>query len=131
MTSRTIKRKFFEYEIHTRGGQSFQDFFASLIKKHFPSYTLIKPQGQYGDAKNDGYIPGEGSFFQVYAPEDPHNKSTVNNMAKKLETDFYGLYEQWNSLCTIKKFRYVINDKFKGIPTKCSMKMEELNLKQK
>ncbi len=73
----------------------------------------IKPQGSFGDRKNDGFIKSTGVYFQVYSPEDPSSKE--KETIGKLATDFAGLYSYWNSKVTpIKEFFFVLNDKYQG-----------------
>ena len=106
-------RKLFKLEVYSRNGQSFENFFTSVMQFHNSNFTPVKPQGIFGDRKNDGFIKPEGKYYQVYSPEDP--TTSEYETIKKLETDFAGLYAHWNKQVTpIKEFHYVINDKYKG-----------------
>jgi len=92
--------------------QYFQDLFCKIAISKFDNFEKIKPQGNKGDRKNDGYRRGEGIFYQVYSPEDP--QVNTQNAVKKLIEDFNGLYSFWNEIEPIKEFNFVFNDKFKG-----------------
>jgi hypothetical protein len=92
--------------------QAFQDLFWKVATAKFDNFEKVKPQGKNGDRKNDGYIRGEGVFYQVYSPENP--KENTQNAVKKLMEDFNGLYSFWNGIETIKEFNFVFNDKFQG-----------------
>lgn len=106
-------RKFFKLEVLQRQGQDFENFFVKIMQFHHKEFVPVKPQGQFGDRKNDGFIKSEGKYYQVYSPEDPESKEY--DTIKKLNTDFAGLYKHWNDQVTpIKEFHYVLNDKYKG-----------------
>ncbi len=108
-----IARKLFQLEIHKRNGQGFEDFFVRIMQLSHSGFIPVKPQGQFGDRKNDGFIKSEGKYFQVYAPQDPSikEKDTIDKLVK----DFTGLYAYWNSqVATVKEFYFVLNDKYQG-----------------
>jgi hypothetical protein len=79
---------------------------------HNPNFHQVKPQGQYGDRKNDGFDPTTGTYYQIYAPENTQRKE--KKTIDKLVTDFNGLYSYWHNKTPIKFFYYVVNDKYKG-----------------
>ncbi|WCT12335.1 ABC-three component system protein [Mucilaginibacter jinjuensis] len=108
-----IARKLFQLEIHKRSAQAFEDFFVRIMQLSHPEFIPVKPQGQYGDRKNDGFIKSEGKYYQVYAPYDPatREKETID----KLVADFKGLYSYWNSqVVRVKEYYFVLNDKYQG-----------------
>ena len=108
-----IARRLFQLEIHQRNGQDYENLFSKVMRLTCIDFIQIKPQGQYGDRKNDGFIKSTGQYYQVYAPENAQHreKETID----KLVTDFNGLYAYWNGTVTpIKEFHFVINDKYKG-----------------
>ncbi|MBW5381709.1 hypothetical protein, partial [Brachyspira hampsonii] len=50
-------------------GQEFENLFTTLMYLLYPNdFQQVKPQGRYGDGGNDGYIKGQGIYFQVYSP---------------------------------------------------------------
>ncbi|MBV4359113.1 ABC-three component system protein [Pinibacter aurantiacus] len=108
-----IARRLFQLEIHQRNGQDYENLFSKVMRLHNVDFIQIKPQGQYGDRKNDGFIKSTGQYFQVYAPENPHQKE--KEAIEKLATDFSGLYAYWHGTVTpVKEFNFVLNDKYKG-----------------
>jgi hypothetical protein len=115
MTSdeKSLLRHLFKNKIYEADGQKFEDLFTKIMNYVYPDFKQIKPKGSIGDRKNDGYIESQGIYFQVYAPEDIANSYT--GTIKKLESDFKGLMEYWNSVTPVKEFYFVVNDKYKGI----------------
>jgi hypothetical protein len=107
---KTIARHLFQNKILKADGQSFEDLFTAIMNYTESDFQQIKPWGNIGDRKNDGYIKSKGIFFQVFAPEDIDK--TYTNMINKLETDFAGLKENWSP---INEFYFVVNDKYKGV----------------
>ena len=108
-----IARKLFQLEIHKRSGQAYEDFFVRIMQLSFPEFIPVKPQGQYGDRKNDGFIKSTGQYYQVYAPQDPSVKEKAT--IEKLVTDFSGLYSYWNTqVAPVQEFYFVLNDKYQG-----------------
>lgn len=108
-----IARRLFQLEVHKRNGQDYENFFSKIMRLHNINFIQIKPQGQYGDRKNDGFIKSTGQYYQVYAPENLQHKE--KETIEKLVTDFNGLYTYWNSTVTpIKEFHFVLNDKYQG-----------------
>jgi len=88
--------------------------FVKVFQNYNPKFQAVKPQGRYGDRKNDGFDDSTGEYYQVYAPEDIQLKENEAN--SKLEEDFNGLYEYWTTKgFIIKKYYFVVNDKYKGV----------------
>lgn len=109
--------------IYKADGQAFEDIFTQTMNYSCIDFQSIKPWGNIGDRKNDGYIKSEGTFFQVYAPEDI--TQSYLDAVKKIKTDFSGLFEQWSP---INKFYFVINDKFKGVNADCEQTIQEIKV---
>lgn len=102
----------FRNKISESDGSAFEALFTRIMTCANPSFQQVKPQGRIGDKKNDGFDQLSGTYYQVYAPEKLEIKE--QNAINKLNEDFNGLYAYWKSICPIKKFIYVINDKYKG-----------------
>lgn len=95
-------------------GNSFEELFTCVMQQSNPNFIQVKPQGQWGDKKNDGFDPTTGTFYQVYGPEAL--SSTEANAIVKLKEDFNGLKAFWPSAgYEVKHFFYVLNDRFKGV----------------
>ena len=107
-----IARRILRGLIVESNAQSFQDLFWKIAVSKFDNFEKVKPQGNKGDKKNDGYLRGLGVFYQVYSPEIPQKNE--QNAIKKIMKDFTGLYSFWNNIETVKEFNFVFNDKFTG-----------------
>lgn len=106
----------FKNRILAYKGQQFEDFFISLMSIYNTNFKPVKAYGRLGDRKNDGFDKTTGTFYQVFAPEDLNREGTIKDGVRKLKEDFEGLYEKWNNICTIKKYYFVANDRYDGVP---------------
>lgn len=102
-------------KILSADAQTFETLFTLIMQKVNCNFEQVKPYGNIGDWKNDGFDKTTGTYYQVYAPEDIEKANTISNAQNKLKSDFEGLFAHWNSICPIKSFYFVINDKYKGI----------------
>lgn len=116
----------FKNRIYSSDGQMFEDFFSSIMVKSNPNFTQVKPYGRIGDRKNDGFDKTTGEYFQVFAPQDIHNPSTITEAIAKLDGDFKGLCDYWNDKYPIKHYNFVVNDKYRGVPPQLYAKISEL-----
>ena len=108
-----IARLLFKNRVYECDKQAYEDFFVRVMQNSNPDFQPVKPQGQYGDRKNDGFDKVAGKYYQVYAPEDLPSKE--GDSIEKLNTDFNGLYKFWTGHgFQIKEFYYAVNDKYKG-----------------
>lgn len=111
-----IAKIIFSNHILQYTGQQYEDFFVSVMTKANPNFQPVKAYGKIGDMKNDGFDHTTGTYYHIFSPEDITKDTTIREAVKKLKTDFSGLYNHWNGLCPIKKFFFVVNDKYKGLP---------------
>ncbi len=123
---KTLARHLFQNKILKADGQAFEDIFTAIMNYAEAGFQSIKPWGNIGDRKNDGYIKIKGRFYQVYAPEDIR-KSYVDTV-NKLKTDFDGLKSNWNP---VNEFYFVVNDKYKGVNADCEQAIQEIKEKNK
>ncbi|WP_163322361.1 ABC-three component system protein [Draconibacterium mangrovi] len=108
-----IARLLFKNKVYESDKQSYEDFFIRVMQNYNANFEPVKPQGKYGDRKNDGFDKTKGVYYQVYAPEDLPSKE--GDAIKKLIADFDGLQKYWSKRgFSIKEFYYVVNDKYKG-----------------
>jgi hypothetical protein len=118
---KTIARVFFKLLIHESKGLAFEAIFTAIMDYAEPDFRQIKPWGNIGDRKNDGYIKSKGIFFQVFAPEDIRLKCT--EAVSKLKRDFSGLLSQWSP---VNEFYFVLNDEYKGVPADVEITINQL-----
>jgi hypothetical protein len=64
---RAIARKFFKNRILEADGQAFQDLFNRIMSVAIPGFKPIKPHGNIGDRKNDGYVEATQTYYQCSA----------------------------------------------------------------
>ncbi|OJV54277.1 MAG: hypothetical protein BGO31_13080 [Bacteroidetes bacterium 43-16] len=118
---KALARQLFKVKIHEANGDKFEDIFTSIYSYVEKGFQQIKPWGNIGDRKNDGYIAEKGIYFQVYAPEEI--KSSYPSVVKKLTTDFSGLKKQWPD---VKEFYFVVNDKYQGVNADSDQTIKEI-----
>jgi hypothetical protein len=123
---RALARILFMNKILSSSGQEFENLFTRIMQYANANFIQIKPQGKIGDRKNDGYDPTKGTYYQVFSPEEPTASEAA--AVKKVSTDFAGLLKYWDTICPVKEFRFVFNDKYNGsFPT---IEQDLLNIKK-
>ncbi len=109
-----LARVLFQNKIYKSDNQAFEDLVVLVLQHNSKSFITVKPQGRYGDRKNDGFDSITNKYYQIYGPEDLPKKE--NNAVNKLNEDFEGLKNYWEKNgFTIREFNYVVNDKYKGL----------------
>ncbi len=91
-----VARAFYELKFrdvyHSKTGNEFQDFFADLMEKAHPGdFMRVRPWGNVGDKKNDGYLKSTRTLFQVYAP----NEMSAAKAVAKIDKDFNECIPHW------------------------------------
>lgn len=121
-----ISKIMFKNQIYKFEGQQFEDFFVNIISRIYTEFQAVKAYGNIGDQKNDGFDMTTGTYYQIFGPEDINKRKTIQDAVTKLEEDFVGLVKHWDKLYKIKVFNFVINDKYKGVPSPIIQKCMEL-----
>jgi hypothetical protein len=116
-----ILRILFKNRILASNGQSFEDLFTHIMSYKEKDFQPIRPWGNIGDRKNDGYIKSRGIFYQVFAPEDI--SKSYPDVIKKLNKDFVGLKSHWSP---INEFYFVVNDKYLGVNADSEIEIQHL-----
>lgn len=129
MNNEYLTEVMFHLKILKSVGNEFENLFYQVMRRYDRNFIEIKPQGNIGDKKCDGYIKGKGIFYQVYGPEDASNADTQRYAISKLKKDFEGLYQhtQNGTYEPIQEFYFVINTKgTQGIYPDLSDKLTDL-----
>jgi len=114
-------RIIFKNMLLTSHGNAFENLFTQIISNAESGFRQIKPWGNLGDGKNDGYIPNKGIYYQVYAPEDI--KKSYPKLIAKLKTDLAGLIFEWEP---VSEFYFVVNDKYQGVEKNSAKELAKL-----
>ncbi|WP_292370203.1 ABC-three component system protein [Methanoregula sp. UBA64] len=100
-------------------GAEFQNFFSKIMETRYPSdFVPIRPWGNLGDRKNDGYLVSQKSVHQVYAP----NEMELSKAKNKIDMDLEGALTYWNG--KMKKWIFVHNS-FEGLSADITSYLEE------
>ncbi len=118
---KALARKLFKLKVHEAKGQAFEDLFVSIMNYAESDFRSIKPWGNIGDRKNDGYVKSKGVFYQVFAPLEI--LTSYSKVIGKLEKDFAGLLRQWAS---IHEFYFVVNDTYLGVNADCEQAIQAI-----
>jgi hypothetical protein len=111
----------FTLEFRTRFGTPFQDFFADIMERGYPSdFQKVKPYGRKGDLKCDGFHQSLRRVYQVYAPEKMNASETIS----KIEEDFSGAVENWKP--DLQNWIFMHNQ-WRGIPGEVLQKLLAIN----
>lgn len=90
--SRSFYEVSFERDFLKRKKDAFQDLFSEIMEKCYPGdFQRVRPWGNIGDMKNDGYLKSKQTLFQVYAP----NELTATKAISKIDEDFKGALFHW------------------------------------
>lgn len=117
-------RLLFKVKIYEASGDSFQRLVSQIFEWSHPNFQSISPWGNWGDGGNDGWIPSSGQYFQVYGPKPTTQWKPVDVVHKAVE-DFKKLPEKWRD---IRKYSFVLNDRFSGIPSELASALQKLKL---
>ena len=100
-------------------GAAFQDFFADLMESVYPEeFERVRPWGNQGDQKCDGFLPSTKTVFQCYAPRGM--KEAV--VLQKIGEDCHGAVDHWPDM---KEWIFVHND-MDGLSANVTKKLEQL-----
>jgi hypothetical protein len=84
----------FKVAFMERKADEFQNFFSSIMEKRYPGdFIRVRPWGNVGDRKNDGYLKSKRMLFQSYAP----NEISASACVSKIDEDFSGALPHWNT----------------------------------
>jgi len=102
-------------------GNAFQDLFADLMELAFPTdFQSIRPYGNQGDQKCDGYLASSKTVFQVYAPRTMKQAQLI----AKAREDFGGAVHHWRGRMAV--WAFVHNDR-EGLPPEACKVIHDLS----
>lgn len=117
---RSYYEAIFERDYLKKRGSEFQDFFSEIMEKCHPGdFQRVRPWGNAGDRKNDGYLRSKRTLFQVYAP----NEMTAPEAIAKIHEDFHGALPYWQQY--FDKWIFVHNSR-QGLGPQITAKLLEL-----
>ncbi|AFQ19569.1 hypothetical protein P9Y62_29580 [Bacillus thuringiensis] len=114
----------FDLKIHSSDGQEFENLFCKIMQLANEDFLQVDAYGKLGDGSTDGYIFKEKVYYQCYGPRAIKELATEAYTKKKLNDDFESLLGNGRK---IKKYYFVVNDKFKGISQPIREAMDEIN----
>lgn len=121
----------FKLKIYSSNGDEFQRFFESIMYKYYgEDFQAVAPNGSEGDGGNDGWVPKRGIYFQVYGPLNIIAKNRFTYAYNKLLKDFNKLQDNWSKIEPIKKYYFVINDKYARLSKYFLTRVHVLNKRQ-
>ena len=93
-----VQRCFYQREFKIafleKQGQAFEDMFSGIMGHAFPEdFQPVRPYGNKGDMKCDGYRASDKTVFQCYAPRT----MKLAALKAKIDTDFNGAVDHWGS----------------------------------
>ena len=104
-TERAFYEMRFELECYKFTGEQFQELFSDAMGKAYPrDFIKVRPWGNSGDRKNDGYRRSTRTIYQVYAPKTAASSKVV----AKIEEDFKECIPHWEEYFDI--WCFVHND---------------------
>ena len=83
----------FRLACRERRGEAFQELFSQIMERRDAGFQRVRPWGNSGDRKNDGWCPSRRILFQSYAP----STFSASALVAKLIEDYEGAIEHWES----------------------------------
>ncbi|HIE00891.1 MAG TPA: hypothetical protein EYP59_11490 [Thiotrichaceae bacterium] len=115
-------RTLFQLKIYKVSGEEFQRLFEDIMEYRYPDFQSVAPWGNWGDGGNDGWIPSEKRYFQVYGPKINTPSNPVKATEKLIE-DFQKLKHKWSD---IECYHFVYNDRFNKMPAPIGKALADL-----
>ncbi|HEY0463789.1 MAG TPA: ABC-three component system protein [Polyangiaceae bacterium] len=118
--ARQFYEQCFKIDFLEKKGDEFQYFFSSVMEKAYPAdFIRVRPWGNVGDRKNDGYLKSKRMLFQVYAP----NEMSAVACVSKIDEDFNGALPHWNQFFSHWTF---VHNSMRGLGPEVTAKLLEL-----
>ncbi|MDF1722111.1 MAG: hypothetical protein P1U65_15675 [Minwuia sp.] len=119
-----LQRHFFQLKFRIsfleNHGKSFEDLFSRIMGHAFPGdFQAVRPYGNKGDLKCDGYRTSDKTVFQCYAPKT----TRLDKLQAKVDEDFLGAVAHWGS--RMERWTFVHNDD-DGLPANAIQQLIDL-----
>lgn len=119
--SECIYRDRFEIRYLKCKATSFQDLFSEIMERAYPGeFIRVKPWGNSGDEKSDGYFASGRQLFQVYAPATWKSGKAMG----KIRDDFEGAKSLWAGRFDTWVF---VHNADEGLPPKVAKLLAEMH----
>jgi len=105
-------RLHFSLRLYESDGNAFQRLISDILHARFPGFIAVSPAGCLGDSGNDGFVPQQGWYFQVYGPQAGSNWRPAA-VVRKAGQDFAKLRQHYPDL---RRYSFVFNDRYLGAP---------------
>lgn len=105
-----------------RRGDAYQELFAQVMERRDLGFQRVRPWGNAGDRKNDGWSPAKRTLFQCYAPAT----LTAADLVSKLDDDYAGAIDYWEEYFDTWVF---VHDDLQGMAPMVAKKIVELDKK--
>ena len=101
-------------------GQAFEDLFSRIMGHAFTGdFQAVRPYGNKGDLKCDGYRVSDKTVFQCYAPK----ATKLDKLQAKVDEDFNGAVAHWGT--RMQNWSFVHNDD-DGLPADAIQQIADL-----
>ncbi|MGQ0563565.1 MAG: ABC-three component system protein [Gemmobacter sp.] len=120
----SLQRAFFQMKFRIafleRKGKAFEDLFSKIMGHASPGdFQAVRPYGNRGDLKCDGYRVSDRTVFQCYAP----SAMKLPNLLAKMNEDFNGAVAHWGE--RMGRWSFVHNED-DGLPADAIQKLVDL-----
>jgi hypothetical protein len=117
-------RTLFKLKLYEVSGESFQRLFNDIANYRYPDFQAVAPYGNQGDGGNDGWIPSEKRYFQVYGKK-ADSKTNLDYILDKATGDFTKIQNTWGK---VDYYHFVYNDRFEGAPAPVIKAVSDLKI---
>lgn len=120
----SLQRAFFQMKFRIafleRKGKAFEELFSKIMGHASPGdFQAVRPYGNRGDLKCDGYRVSDRTVFQCYAP----SSMKLPNLLAKMDEDFKGAVAHWGN--RMARWSFVHNEDG-GLPADATQKLVDL-----
>lgn len=119
-----LQRTFYQLKFRNafleRKGKAFEELFSKIMGHAYPGdFQPVRPYGNRGDLKCDGYRASDKTVFQCYGP----STLSLVKMLAKMDEDFNGAVAHWRA--RMERWSFVHN-KDDGLPADATQKLVDL-----